>query len=59
MDTHINTYFSNVLMHPVISQPHQRINSSSMAFVKCLMFVTANLILLLLIDTHQSPVAGQ
>lgn len=46
-------------MHPVISQPHQRINSSSMAFVKCLMFVTANLILLLLIDTHQSPVAGQ
>jgi len=59
MDMHINTYFSSVLMHPVTSQPHHRINSCSMAFVKCLMFVTANLILLLLVNTHQSLVAGQ
>jgi len=59
MDMHINTYFSSVLMHPVPSQPHHRINSSTMAFVKCLMFVTANLISLLHMDTHQSLVAGQ
>jgi len=59
MDIHINTYFSSVLMHPVTSQPHHRINRSSMAFIKCLMFVTANLILSLLADTHQSLVAGQ
>jgi len=59
MDTHINTYFSSVLMHPVTSQPHHRIINSSMAYIKCLMFVTVNLILLLLVDTHQSLVAGQ
>jgi hypothetical protein len=59
MDMHINTHLSSVLMHPVTSQPHHRINSSSMAFIKCLMFVTANIILLLLVDTHQSLVAGQ
>jgi len=59
MHMHINTYFSSVLMHPVPSQPHHTINSSNMAFVKCLLFVTSNLILLLHMDTHQSLVAGQ